>query len=81
MKHSDYHILTVRATAILLHKGGLSGLVIRASAVHLSLCSILDVDSCEKSRSTLCLKSWGFLQVFQFPSTGKVDRVGWDKHS
>ena len=39
--------------------------------------SILAMDSCEKSQSTLCRKSWvSFLRVLRFLPTGKVDRVG-----
>ena len=45
--------------------------------------SILAMDSREKSQSTPCRKSF-FLNFFwglRFPPTGKVDRVGQDKHS
>ena len=38
---------------------------------------ILAKDSCEKSQSTLCRKSWGFSECSGFlPHAGKVDRVG-----
>ena len=39
--------------------------------------SILSTDSCEKSLSTLCRKSWVFSESRGFPPTGKVDRVGY----
>ena len=52
--------------------------VVRASALHLwdQEFDFVVAHSCEKSQTTLCRKSWGF-----FPPTGKVDRVGYDKHN
>ena len=38
---------------------------------------VIAKNSCEKS----LLKVVGFLRVLRFPPTGKVDRVGYDKHS